>query len=359
MLNHQKWLVEQEINLENMEEYYITQNSERQLVVQEQRHGVTLYYMTGYNGTLQNVNLKQIQLFLISLLSFIIFPIVYLYISKRILKPMNHLVATMKKIRDGDLETTTDWKFRTSEFYLVHDTFNEMISQVKNLKIESYEKQIEKERANLQALRLQIRHHFFLNCLKILYGLAETKRYKNIQEYIVLLSKYLRYIFQDNSNLVTIEKELTSCQNYISLQKFNLNDPPKYTVDIDARVMHINIPPITLLTLIENCVKHGTQIGKTLEITVNIGLLASEDGELVNITIHDNGPGFGEEMLRKLNNLTENTVKNDRVGLINIIRRFQLIYGEQFGIAFSNKKGAVIDIFFSVQNRIMNEGDDA
>lgn len=358
ILNQKEWIKEYQVKLESNEGYYITQGPKRQFVVQSQINRIRLSYLTEYNGTLRNMTMKQIQFLGISLLSLLAFPIAYIYIKQRVLKPMDRLVLIMRTIRDGNLETVADWEYRTAEFYVVNDTFNEMISQIKQLKIESYEKQIAKERANLQALRLQIRQHFFLNCLKTLYGLSEVKRYDGIQQYIILLSKHLRYIFQDNANLVKMEKELTSCQNYISLQKYNLNNPPDYTVNIDARVLKVPIPPITLLTMIENSVKHGTQIGSQLKITMTIVLLPSDDGDLVNITIHDNGPGFKTEMLQKLNSLLENSPENEHVGLINVIRRFQLIYGNQFGIAFSNRNGATVDIFFNMQySSDMNVGD--
>ena len=203
---------------------------------------------------------------------------------------MHRLVETMEHISSGNLEVEADWEYKTAEFYLVNSTFNNMISQIKQLKIETYEKQISKEQAKLKALRLQIRSHFFLNCLKTLYGMAETKQYSNIQQYLILLSNHLNYIFRDNGDLVMIDRELKSCQNYISLQKLNLSNPPIYSMSVDAIAKEIMIPPITLLTFIENCFKHGTQIGKQLEISLNISWLVSEEERLLNITIHDNGP---------------------------------------------------------------------
>jgi hypothetical protein len=49
-----------------------------------------------------------------------------------------------------------------------------MMDQIKSLKIIAYEKTLAAQQAQLQYLQIQIRPHFFLNCLSALYGLAEV-----------------------------------------------------------------------------------------------------------------------------------------------------------------------------------------
>ena len=347
ILNEREWIEELDIVFEDNADYYITGQPTQQFVVQTFKSDIMLSYFTEYASTIKNMTIMQLQLLGMGIFTFLTILVAYINIRKRILKPMHRLVETMEHISSGNLEVEADWEYKTAEFYLVNSTFNNMISQIKQLKIETYEKQISKEQAKLKALRLQIRSHFFLNCLKTLYGMAETKQYSNIQQYLILLSNHLNYIFRDNGDLVMIDRELKSCQNYISLQKLNLSNPPIYSMSVDAIAKEIMIPPITLLTFVENCFKHGTQIGKQLEISLNISWLVSEEERLLNITIHDNGPGFDKELLPKLNNFTENYLDVDGVGIINVISRFQLIFGDRFAIAFANRNGATVNIFIT------------
>ena len=57
-------------------------------------------------------------------------------------------------------------------------------------------------------MQLQIRPHFFLNCLKSLYALAEAGKYDRIQKMILEISKHIRYIFTDSMELVPLSREL-------------------------------------------------------------------------------------------------------------------------------------------------------
>ena len=96
-----------------------------------------------------------------------------------------------------------DGPYSSKEFAQVNDTFNRMINTITNLKIESYERklaareaELAAEKAELTSLRMQIQPHFYLNCLKNIYGLAQMGSFQEIQDEILLLSKHLRYIFR-------------------------------------------------------------------------------------------------------------------------------------------------------------------
>lgn len=55
------------------------------------------------------------------------------------------------------------------------------------------------------------------------------------------------------------------------------------------------IPPITILTFVENSMKFGMYQNKSLIIHVKVRLLKNDAMNYVNITILDNGKGFPEE----------------------------------------------------------------
>lgn len=92
------------------------------------------------------------------------------------------------------------------------------MERIRQLKITSYEKELEAKHAKLQYLQLQIRPHFYLNCLKNLYALAETKQYHSIQNTILALSGYLRFIFRDNMKRIPLSQELRSIRDYMQLR---------------------------------------------------------------------------------------------------------------------------------------------
>ena len=78
----------------------------------------------------------------------------------------------------------------------------------------------------------------------------------------------------------------------------------------------------------------------------------SEDGRYLNIHISDNGQGFTDDMIQKLNSNDKDIKLKETVGITNVIQRFQLCYGEENVLfAFSNTNGANIDIFIKEESK--------
>ena len=114
--------------------------------------------------------------------------------KQEIFAPMTALVSTMDRIGRGELSVRSSVDYRNAEFTQVNETFNRMIDQITQLKIDGYEKELEARRNEMTALKLQIRPHFVLNCLKSVYAMVQTGSREDAQYLILLLSRYLRYI---------------------------------------------------------------------------------------------------------------------------------------------------------------------
>ena len=65
----------------------------------------------------------------------------------------------------------------------------------------AYDRLLQVQKTKMQYYQIQIRPHFFLNCMKNLYAMAEGKKYEKIQEMILTLSSYLRAVLKDYSAL--------------------------------------------------------------------------------------------------------------------------------------------------------------
>lgn len=229
-----------------------------------------------------------------------------------------------------------------------------LLTQITKLKLESYEKELEIRDAQLQYLRAQIRPHFYLNCLKNLYAMAGTEVPEQMQESILMLSKYMRYIFADQDHFTLLQNELESCQNYVgSFASINTGFAPECRVDVDDKLMTLEIPPVSLLTLVENAVKYSLREDASFQLLITANILsAGAEGDMVNITVRDNGPGFPQEMLAQLNRLKPDSETDTHVGIRNVMRRFVVLYGDRFQIGFFNGGahevycGARIELFF-------------
>lgn len=262
-------------------------------------------------------------------------------------RPMDELVEAMQQVQEGNLQVRMEEQ-RGHEFQKVQETFNSMVSEISNLKIKSYEEQIEKERAQLHALRMQIQPHFFLNCLKSILGLAQQKKTEQIQKAVVCLGIHLRYIFDLKNDIISLEKEISMCENYIALHQSIEKGKAEIRVIVDRNAKDVLVPPVSILTLVENCIKHAMAQDGKLQIEIRTKILEMEEGHLVDIAVCDNGPGFPELLLTELNKNQDVSAGEHGVGLRNVIRRFRLIYGDKFAVQFSNCGGARINVMFQI-----------
>ncbi len=308
------------------------------------------YVTISFIGTVLN----YIVLFLL-ILGLLITITMFVYVTRTVFKPLDGLVSTMEKIGKGELTAQSDTGYVNEEFKQVNDTFNQMISQIKALKIESYEKELDSQRNAMTALRMQIRPHFVENCLKNLYALARQNKTEDVKSLILALSKHLRYILTYEADTVSLSKELELCDNYCQLSSIGQPDNMRiiYEQDMDGDLSDFRIPIVSILSLIENSVKHRSASKQTI-IRVTARAMVMEYDRLVNISISDNGKGFDEEQLKKLNSKDFIPSEDKHVGLYNMINRFKLIYGDRFTIAFTNatEGGAKIEIF------IINSGEE-
>jgi len=299
---------------------------------------------------LQGLSVFQLFIFYLSVLTILLIPFYYLKMRKAILRPLDSITATIRRVGEGHYEPIPSQKYRYEEFVQMGQTFNNMMEQIRHLKIESYERQLEKQHAQLQYLQLQIQPHFFLNCLKSIYAMAENGETQEVQEMILGLSEYFRYIFRDNQKTIPVKDELSHVRDYILLQKLNKSIQPVCNIDVDPRVLAYEIPPLSIQTFVENAVYHGAIPDILLKIHITLTLLEGEDGNFLDITVSDNGTGFPPEVLEDINKPRNQVYRDDHVGIHNVRLRIKNIYGSDAELFFYNSgKGAVSEIILPVK----------
>lgn len=346
ILANKDWMDERGIRLDySKEEFYYAGKKEDYIIVQKQLAG----FKVGLAMPSERNN-ERVKILYFS-------PVIYLgaavlslvcaalYLKHELFIPMDNLVITMRRIQGGDL-TARPLKYKGTEFAQVHGTFNSMMSEITTLRIKSYEQQLMAEKAQLEALRMQIRPHFFLNCLKSIFGLAQAGKTEEIKKSVLCLSPHLRYIFDISTEVITLEKELQMCENYISLQVVSQCGSPKLNLSVDTNVLMLKVPPVSILTLVENCMKHGMAQDGTLRVQIIAKSYEIDGQRLADIVVRDNGPGFPEKVLKVLNNGEEKEKNNSQVGLRNVMNRFKVLYGDDLAITFSNNDGAQVEIMF-------------
>ncbi|WP_422659906.1 sensor histidine kinase [Paenibacillus sp. EC2-1] len=288
-------------------------------------------------------------LFTLSLFTIMLVTISLFFFNRSLLSPWHRLMTSIGKGSSQELKE----EYYIEEFKQVDSTFNDMNNQINQLKIVAYEHEIERQKAELQHLQLQIRPHFFLNCLKSLYGMAQQQSYERIQHMILAISSHLRYNFKDNLQLVSLHQEVEHVLNYIRIQQIGHHIPPKCECSIDSALEDFIIPPLSIQAFVENSVKYAMKPNEQLHIEIKVILLQSDDGDYADITIQDNGDGFMDSILHELNYGESSFYTDIHIGISNVRHRLSMLYGERAMLAFfNNDKGAVSEIILPINSRI-------
>ena len=345
ILSYQEQMKELGIRVQEGKTSYLTGSRRDQFVVMSYSEilNCCLMLVEPYRGIWSMESLPLIML-LLSVFFAILLLRCYRMLKRDFLNPLEQMVETMEQIGDDGLESRLCVRNQVKEYKKMESTFNAMMDRIKELKILAYVRLIQAQQTELQYYQIQIRPHFFLNCMKNLYAMTAARKYTQMQEMILTLSEYLRAVLKDHDMIVPLEKELDSVRSYVKLQQMSSARPPEYEEDVSPQLMQFGIPPMSLLTFVENSFKYEKSGEGAMQILIKARLFLDGEEKFVNITIMDNGKGFPEEVLEILND-PEKRMPGEHMGINNVEQRFSLVYQKPCSFVYSNMNGACVDIF--------------
>lgn len=175
----------------------------------------------------------------------------------------------------------------------------------------------ELERQNLEHqleyLRYQINPHFFMNTLNNIHALVDINPAK-AQETIRELSKMMRFVlYEGDKQGIPLTKEMEFIRTYNKLMQLRYSDKVRITLDLPDTLPNRTMPPLLLITFIENAYKHGISYQQESYIETKI-------------TIDDDMLHF------ECRNSKANAPSQEKggVGLANVRKRLNLLYGHSY-----------------------------
>src|SRR5699024_2008942 len=128
--------------------------------------------------------------------------------NRRIIAPARQICSVMQDFGQGNMSIRFQQPHVYEEFQLIGSTFNHMATELGQLKIAAYEKQLDAQRTEMQFLQLQLTLYFYINSLNVIYSLAQSADFPTIQNMVLALTKYFRYSLQSHSALVPLRVEI-------------------------------------------------------------------------------------------------------------------------------------------------------
>jgi signal transduction histidine kinase len=181
--------------------------------------------------------------------------------------------------------------------------------------------QLERQAANarLAVLQSQIEPHFLFNTLANVQALVESGS-PRAAPVLQSLIAYLRAALpQLHDGAPTLGREATLVRSYLELMQMRMPDRLRFSLHIDASLRDVRVPPLTLLTLVENAVRHGvdpSEQGGAIEVG------AERQGAQVRLWVRDSGRGLDD-------------TRAPGTGLANLRERLRSAYGDQARLTLS------------------------
>jgi sensor histidine kinase YesM len=192
--------------------------------------------------------------------------------------------------------------------------------------MQNQELQKQKLESELKFLKSQIHPHFLFNTLNNLYALTLDKS-EEAPEVVVKLSDLLSYmLYECNAPKVPLEKELNLLKDYLALEKIRYRNELKIDFDIQGRVNGKLIAPLLLIPFVENGFKHG--LSKQIK-NPWINISVEVEDYLLNFKVENNKPKTETE---------DKTGYTEGIGLKNVRRRLDLIYGDDYELKVENER---------------------
>ncbi|MBS4905094.1 MAG: sensor histidine kinase [Subdoligranulum variabile] len=263
------------------------------------------------------------------------------WLDHRISRPVVQLQTRIKAVGQGDFshDDSIEWD---NEFGDIGRGINELSHDVDVLMTRRLSEQKERQTIEYRMLQNEINPHFIYNTLNTIRWMSTIQHATGITELVTAFSRLLKSVSKSNETLVPLCDELALLNDYFTIQQYRYGGDiyiDVRTIEDESLVRSCLIPRFTLQPLAENAIFHGLEPNGG---TGNILLDIVTDGEDVLIRMQDDGVGMNEyQAAHALDEPTgaQAAEKFRHVGLWNVHRRLQVMFGERYGLTLQSSPG--------------------
>ena len=283
-----------------------------------------------------NVNMNQTRFFviLILIITVIVIVLVNQSISAQIAGPIKRLDESVRGLENGNLDVVVYEGGGSNEIEHLGRTLNFVVVQLRKLMEKVVLEQEEKRRTELDVLQSQINPHFLYNTLDSIVWMIEGERYPEAICMVTDLASLFRISISKGKNIISIKDEILHAKNYMNIQKIRYKDKFSMEYDIEEELYEYSTVKLIVQPLLENAIYYGIEY---MYGDGEIELKGYKRGEDIYLEVTDNGMGMTEDVVQGL--LTDKNrvrAKGSGVGLINVHKRIQLYYGEEYGLTIES-----------------------
>jgi sensor histidine kinase YesM len=169
-----------------------------------------------------------------------------------------------------------------------------------------HRRQAELEKASLEAsmadlhlkvLQAQVEPHFLFNTLASVRSLVGSDP-QRAAETIDALAEHLRATlprFRAHTGVAaaTLADQFAICDSYLKLMQIRMGARLSFSTDLAADLRHVPFPPLLLISLVENAIKHGVEPkAGAVHVTLDAAVVETAERKWLEIRVMDDGVGL-------------------------------------------------------------------
>ncbi len=207
--------------------------------------------------------------------------------------------------------------------------------QIEDLMKKIVLEQNERRKSELDALQSQINPHFLYNTLESITWMVEGERNDEAVFMISQLARLFRISLSKGRTIISIRDEIQHARSYMNIQKIRYKNTFSVEFDIDPEIEDYSTVKLILQPLLENAINYGVS---GLDDCGEIRVEGKRDGENILLSVTDNGIGMTEEEAEFVLTDSGRVHKHGSgVGLVNVNRRIQIYFGNEYGLAIESE----------------------
>ncbi|MHC1748132.1 MAG: sensor histidine kinase [Cellulosilyticaceae bacterium] len=247
------------------------------------------------------------------------------FITRKITKPLTKLVRHMEKIKNGHFEKIENAKasYEVKELQLV---YNKMIDEMDSYVDSLVKEQNQRRKAELETLQMQINPHFLYNTLATIKYLSWQGNGQAVTSTINALIALLQNTINTTSEAITVSQEIENLKNYVTINQMRYGECIQVEYYVEEVCEGCKIPKLVLQPFLENAFFHAYQEKKEGIIRVFI----TKRKENICCEVLDDGDGMETHEVKE---------HFSGIGINNVNERIKLIYGSEYGVKITSKKG--------------------
>ena len=257
------------------------------------------------------------------------------------------IAKVISLLETSSVASEEDMEKEYNEIMYVQNSIINLINNDKKAEEQLVEKMQNIKKYQTITLQAQINPHFLFNTLNLinteLYSIFKCNN--NITKTITTLADIVHSSLAVNDYIIPLSEEVVYAKKYAEILNYRYENLFEISWNIAPDTENIPVIKMILQPIIENAVEHGILILPE-DVRGVIKISSSLTNNTLCLKVENNGKGIAPDRLKKIKKDIKDQVigSNHHIGLSNINKRINLIYGDSYGVDISSDENTTVVI---------------